>query len=339
MLSPKITCIIPVYKVENYLARCIESVLSQTYTDFELILVDDGSPDNSGKICDEYAKKDSRIKVIHKVNEGVSVARNTGLDIAKGEYIYFLDSDDFISPDCFELLYKNLKENDADISIGGLIEYETEEELQKSNTGENIVFYKGTAKDRLEHYFMGKPVSKYELICNYLYKKTLFGNVRFPAGTYYEDEYLNWKLYLPANKVVETEKITYFYYRHTSSATGDGFNIRAFDYLGALEERLEYYQQHDTAMFPLVVKHYRMALLEFFYLKISKIPSEKREGYPFTLKDIHRKYIDSYKQFGLKLNSSIYNKKEKIKLTIFRYSPAFLLLVYKMAAVARKVVK
>ena len=339
MALPTITCIIPVYKVENYISRCIESVLSQTFTDFELILVDDGSPDNSGKICDEYAKKDSRIKVIHKVNEGVSVARNTGLDIAKGEYIYFLDSDDFISSDCFELLYKNLKENDADISIGGLIEYETEKELSKINTGINNVFYKGTASDRLEHYFIGKPVSKYELICNYLYKKSLFENVRFPAGTYYEDEYVNWKLYLPAKKVVETEKITYFYYRHTSSATGDGFNIRAFDYMGALDERLEYYKKNDVHMLPLVVKHYRMALLEFFYLKIFKISVSNRVGFPYTLKDIHEKYKNSFTDFGLKLDSSIYEKKERIKLTIFRYSPALLIFVYRMAAFARKVMK
>ena len=94
---PKISIIVPVYKVEKFLPKCIDSILSQTFTDFELILVDDGSPDNCGKICDEYAHKDDRVVVVHKLNEGVSIARNKGLDVAKGEYILFCDSDDFVS--------------------------------------------------------------------------------------------------------------------------------------------------------------------------------------------------------------------------------------------------
>ncbi len=111
-----ISIIVPVYKVEKYLKKCIESILAQTYKDFELILVDDGSPDNSGAICDEYAKKDSRIKVIHKQNGGVSSARNAGIEIAKGEFINFVDSDDTIPCDSLENLIKLQKENDADLT-------------------------------------------------------------------------------------------------------------------------------------------------------------------------------------------------------------------------------
>ena len=112
-----ISIIVPIYKVEKYLCECIDSVLAQTYENFELILVDDGSPDNCGKICDEYAKKDSRIKVFHKENGGVSSARNVGLDNAKGEYITFIDSDDFVDKQYLERLYVDLKENGADVSI------------------------------------------------------------------------------------------------------------------------------------------------------------------------------------------------------------------------------
>ena len=117
---PKVSIIVPVYKVGPYLAKCIDSILSQTLTDFELILVDDGSPDSCGEICDGYAKKDERIKVIHKQNGGLSSARNAGLDIAKGEYIGFVDSDDYIEHDMYEFLYKNSVQYDTDIACCGI---------------------------------------------------------------------------------------------------------------------------------------------------------------------------------------------------------------------------
>jgi len=116
---PKISVIVPVYNVEKYLAKCIDSILAQTFTDFECILINDGSPDNSPAICDEYAKKDERMKVIHKENGGVSSARNTGLDIAQGEWITFADSDDWVDENYLELMYSNAIKNNCDLSICG----------------------------------------------------------------------------------------------------------------------------------------------------------------------------------------------------------------------------
>ena len=121
-MSPKISIIVPVYKVEPYIHKCIDSILNQTFKEFELILVDDGSPDNCGNICDEYAKKDNRVRVIHKENGGISSARNIGLDVSNGEYIGFVDSDDYIKLDMYERLYNSCKVNNADISIIGTIE-------------------------------------------------------------------------------------------------------------------------------------------------------------------------------------------------------------------------
>lgn len=115
--KPKISIIVPVYKAEPYLKKCIDSILNQTFKDFELILVDDGSPDRCGEICDEYALKDSRIKIIHKENGGQSSARNVGLDIAQGEYIGFVDSDDWIEPDMYKKLFKVLKNDNVDMAI------------------------------------------------------------------------------------------------------------------------------------------------------------------------------------------------------------------------------
>ncbi|GMO37902.1 MAG: hypothetical protein Ta2B_17610 [Termitinemataceae bacterium] len=117
---PVISVIIPVYNVEHYLRRCLDSVLAQTFTDFECILIDDGSPDKSPAICDEYAKKDSRFVVIHQANAGVSAARNAGLDIAQGEWITFVDSDDWIEPDMLRVLYQNAVKHQSDVSVCGV---------------------------------------------------------------------------------------------------------------------------------------------------------------------------------------------------------------------------
>lgn len=118
---PKISIIVPVYKVENYLSQCVDSILNQTFADWECILVDDGSPDGSGVICDEYAQKDARIHVIHKENRGVSAARNTGLSAAQGEYIYFIDSDDYVEREALELLLSKAKQSEADIMVHGIV--------------------------------------------------------------------------------------------------------------------------------------------------------------------------------------------------------------------------
>ena len=132
---PKVSIISPMYNVEKYLKKCLESYVNQTLIDIEIILVDDGSPDNSGKIADEYAKRDSRIRVIHKKNAGVSAARNDGLSIAKGEYVIFCDSDDWMNENACEILYSAAKKNNADISIADVY-------MAYSNKNIAVQFYK-----------------------------------------------------------------------------------------------------------------------------------------------------------------------------------------------------
>ena len=119
---PKISIIVPIYNVEKYLDKCVSSILNQTFTDFELLLVDDGSPDRCGEMCDEYAKKDSRVKVIHRKNGGLSAARNSGIDAACGKYIGFIDSDDYIEENMYEHLYDVITKYDADIACGGIFD-------------------------------------------------------------------------------------------------------------------------------------------------------------------------------------------------------------------------
>lgn len=122
MAVPEISIIVPVYNVEKYLDKCVNSILNQTFQDFELILVDDGSPDNCGEMCDDYAARDKRVTVIHQVNGGLSAARNAGIEIAKGRYLGFVDSDDYIAEDMYELLYNNLKNEDADLATVGFLD-------------------------------------------------------------------------------------------------------------------------------------------------------------------------------------------------------------------------
>ncbi|MFA6808545.1 MAG: glycosyltransferase family 2 protein, partial [Eubacteriales bacterium] len=149
----KISIIIPIYKVEKQLRRCLDSVINQTYKNIEIILVDDGSPDKCGEICDEYAKKDNRVKVIHKANEGVSEARNTGMRIASGQYLFFIDSDDFIEENTVYLLYKRAIETDSDIVIGN---------FQFINEKQEITYRKPFEKEYLDKKMMKSSNEKFK---------------------------------------------------------------------------------------------------------------------------------------------------------------------------------
>lgn len=206
-----ISVIVPVYKVEKYIHRCIDSIIHQTYENLEIILVDDGSPDNCGKICDDYAKLDNRIKVIHKENGGQSSARNAGLAAASGKFIAFVDSDDYIDNDMYEVLVKLICEYNADI-------VECECRAGKSNSfsvfGKNtrdIEIYSGV--QALEKFYFGEQINGIaSMVWDKLYKRELFDNIKFLDGyDRGEDANITPKLLLEANKIV---KYNYNYYNY-----------------------------------------------------------------------------------------------------------------------------
>lgn len=230
-MSPKISIIVPVYKVEKYIHKCIDSILNQTFKDFELILVDDGSPDNCGKICDEYAKKDNRIIVIHKENGGQATARNIALDIAKGEYIGFVDSDDYIKPDMYEKLYNACSLNNSDISVIGFREI--------NENGNSIYEY---IPDKL--YFF--DALKRAHMWNKLFNKKLFfeNNLFFQSGRYYEDLELFPKLFVKANKISEVKDIGYIYLQREGSTTREK-NEKILDMLWAYIEIKKFLIKED----------------------------------------------------------------------------------------------
>lgn len=180
---PKISIIVPVYKVEKYLSRCIKSILRQTFTDFELILVDDGSPDKCPQMCDDWGKKDKRIRVIHKENGGLSSARNAGLRAARGEYIGFVDSDDWIACDMYEILYQLAKKYRADITCGG---------IERTNAGSVRKKTSGTIKEYTQDafsrkYFKLDSNETVHYIVNKLYSHDTASKIKFPVSLINED--------------------------------------------------------------------------------------------------------------------------------------------------------
>lgn len=212
-----VSVIVPIYNVEQYLPRCIESILAQTYKNFELILVDDGSPDKCPEICEKYAEKDNRISVIHKINGGLSDARNAGLDIAKGDFITFVDSDDMIAPNAIEILLNAFKESNADIVI--TTRYNVFSEQNKicltANSGDLRIVNPNEAEKTI---FCEN--TRWEA-WGTLYKAELFENEEFPVGKLYEDLALVPLIVLKANKVCFADTAIYYYFRRTDSIMAD----------------------------------------------------------------------------------------------------------------------
>lgn len=233
----KISVIVPVYNVEPYLRRCVDSILNQTFSDFECILVDDGSPDGCPAICDEYAEKDSRVKVIHKKNGGLSDARNVGLDKANGKYVSFIDSDDWIHPQMLEILYKGLMDNNVLISI---CEYKLVEHQEPYTAVTEPIFEKRYGMDFL---ITNNIIAV--IACSKLYDKRLFDGIRYPYGKWHEDEFVTYKLLYKAETIAYTVKPLYFYFQNENGITKSAYTTKHLDALDAMEERDKFLKQHN----------------------------------------------------------------------------------------------
>lgn len=245
---PEISIIIPVYSVEQYLEKCLNSVILQTFTGFECILVDDGSPDNCGAICDEYAKKDARIKVIHKKNGGVSSARNAGLDIAQGEWIGFVDSDDWCDPEMFQILYNNAVKHDVDISIcgvkrvshnGSILRYADECINSVMLTSKEAILLMFDIKSSIGGFSFNKLLKKQ------IIKKN---NLRYDeAVSYMEDVQFFYTVFKSADRVYYSSKPRYFYRQTNMSVTNQiGFTPAATTAMVVLDELYE--KEQDFAI-------------------------------------------------------------------------------------------
>lgn len=246
-MNELVSVIVPVYNVEQYLNKCVDSIINQTYGNIEIILVDDGSADNSGKICDKYSLNDKRVKVIHKSNGGLSDARNRGIDISRGKYLAFIDSDDWIEPDMIEKMYNNAIENNADISICQYEIVRSREATIDNNPGKTIV-YEGT--DAILAMYKEAVFASHA--CNKLYKRELFAGIRYPVGKLYEDQFTTYKLIWNSKRIVYTEKKYYYYYMRNDSIVNKRFDERDLHVLHATEGVAEFFKVRFKEVVPYI---------------------------------------------------------------------------------------
>jgi glycosyltransferase involved in cell wall biosynthesis len=285
---PLISVIVPIYKVEKYLTRCVDSILNQTWQNLEIILVDDGSPDTCPAICDDYQTKDNRIKVIHKPNGGISDARNAGIDIATGLYIGFVDSDDFIHPDMFSDLLTNLQKFNADIvqcSYKKVSGNETPDPDRKDD------FRIITGEEALNFIYTPQGVD-YIVVWNKLYKIKLFRTIRFPVSKIHEDDFTTYKLFYEAGKIAVTDARYYYYFQSPGSIMRSRFNEKRLNYAEAMEERIRFFEEHRLEnLRNIALKKYALWHLYFyfhFYWSLRK-NSDSRKW-------LRSKYIEVVKQ-------------------------------------------
>lgn len=297
-----ISIIVPVYNVEQYLHRCIDSIISQSYANWELILIDDGSPDRCPQICDYYAEKDKRIKVIHKINGGLSEARNYGLDIATGDYITFVDSDDFIHQNMLNDMVQLAIANNADIVQCQFIR------------GNDNFFPSISRKEKIKlfdnHSIFSSSFQKV-ILCAKLYKKDLWKEIRMPIGIIHEDDATTWKLYYLSKNIVVTN-IPYYYYYYNPNSIMNSRKKANLIFINIYEERIVFFQkQKEEALTTLSKWRFCLPLMCIFVKgKVTKSEEDL----------LLCKFRENIKDV---VNCRYVPLKHRIILQIFRISPVF----------------
>lgn len=317
-----ISIIVPVYKVEKYLEKCIDSIINQTYKNIEIILVDDGSPDNCGKICDEYSKKDERIKVIHKENGGLSAARNDGFNISKGEYITFVDSDDYISHSFCEKMLSAIIDNDAEIAISDVNKFVETEGVKEEAIIPELKVY--GPEETI--YNLINVAGQYDSAWGKLYARSIIEGIEFPVGRIYEDSATVFKYFYKAKRIaVSNERLYYYLIMRKDSIIGSNYNEKKQnDNYFAIEERNGYLLKVLPQMKDVINSGYirnALTLIERTYLSenIELINSEvikNVENKVINLlqdidKNIMHQLLSNYKLMSLYLfleNREIYQK-------------------------------
>lgn len=294
-MNDLVSIIIPVYKVESYLHRCVDSVLAQTYRNIEIILIDDGSPDNCPTICDQYAAKDNRVKVIHKPNGGLSDARNAGIDIASGSWISFIDSDDWVEADMYESLVKAANMANADISAGGVndeisIGGVTKVLKTTFHGKEHIDILSNT--DAMKRYFCTSWAA-----WGKIYRREVFDNISFPAGEINEDEAIVLYLLERCTKVLYTNKVFYHYVHRPDSITTSDFSEKKIAWYDHCKQNLDWTKKHHPELEIYATQRLCNCIL-WTLREIALSSGSYREIVSLLKKDIRDNYC-IYKKSGL----------------------------------------
>lgn len=266
-MEPLISVIVPVYKVEKYLCRCVDSLLIQSYGNLEILLVDDGSPDGCPAICDAYAARDSRVRVIHQENRGLSGARNSGIDVARGEYLAFVDSDDYVSPEFIRELYEAVKATGCRIAQCRFAYVRGEALSETEGAHRRMSIFRGEE-------LMGKlygadeeEITFFVVAWNKLYHRELFaGGIRYPEGRVHEDEATTHRLFHEGQELVFVEKALYGYFLGNSGSITSNFSRKRLAWLTAQEERIAFFRENGyEALLPLAWKRLCDACITFCF--------------------------------------------------------------------------
>ncbi len=315
MTGKLISVIVPVYKVEKYIEKCVDSIISQTYDNLEIILVDDGSPDKCPHICDRYKKMDGRIKVIHKENGGLSSARNAGLDICSGEYIAFIDSDDCIAEDYIEKLYSAMETENADIALcdflytGSLTDY--------NNEYNQLHFPRFTADGRevVRRYYSAENGTALVVAWGKLYRRELFRTLRYPVGRIHEDEFVFAELMLNCKKAVWIEEKLYFYLQRENSIMSEK-KIK-----DTLTARYDFYRQRCELYGSLGENELLYLEKKAFFLR-----NKNAVDYFAVCKkddELYRMLLSGYRENAGAVIKGIFSAKEKLKMLMLSTAPRF----------------
>ena len=298
-----VSVIIPVYNVEKYLRKCVDSVLSQTYKNLEIFLVDDGSPDNCGKICDEYAKKDKRIKVIHQQNCGLSSARNAALDVCTGEYITFIDSDDWVEPTYVEELYNAIKKYNCDVSVCGHNHINNDEKVTQKICYES--FDEIYRDDICNLFFRLKPISI--TAWGKLYRRDIFKELRYPVGINYEDTYIITDICANVKKgIAIVKKTLYNYLVLRTGAITQVVSKKKFDSIYASRKNVEATCKN--------IEMNRIAASRLFYT-YNDLYYALRQTKNFTLMDeLLKLFEEDYKKYR-----RVLPEKTRIRFFVFKH--------------------
>lgn len=306
-MGDKISVIVPIYKVEDYLHRCVDSIINQTYTNLEIILVDDGSPDDCPMICDEYAKKDSRIRVVHKKNGGLSDARNAGIDIATGEYLMFIDSDDFVDVEMMESMMKNMIDNNVDMVVCNIKYVYEDREVVKYNQADRIL----DRYEAMEEYLKDGVVQA--VAWNKLYKKSLINDMRYKVGKTNEDEFFTYKVVDKTDKIYYNSRSFYNYIQRDSSIMGK-YSIKRLDGVEASYERLNFIKEKYLTLYEKEKKTF-VNLCIYSYQMILKEPNLDKDKQGRKTLNNYRKKI----KFN-KIELKNYSHKDKLKIYLSKIS-------------------
>lgn len=315
--KPLITVVVPIYKVEAYLDECVQSILNQTYYNLEIILVDDGSPDRCGKMCDEYAEKDVRVKVIHQKNKGLSGARNSAVDIATGEYITFVDSDDYLKEDMIEVLYNEILQYDAEM-VAVAFESFFEDGTRSTNPHSGEVFMY-TKEEAMDCFLFNDYLTP--CVCGKLYKRSLWKEIRCPEGKLFEDQFTTYKLIDQCKKVVYDTTPRYYYRKRMGSIGHSSFSKRTYDLYDAIHEEYDYISQKYPKKCPNIVVARITWEIVFVNMMIRSDVNDTK-----TVTEIQR---FARKNIGKVLKCNYIDGVRKMQIVLFSYAIALYKIAYR----------